>query len=213
MAEYMMKKYKLTKLFLILSLIILLILAIRTVIRNANFANEITLYSHDRLIEDNYEIELNLGSAYGVVGELDKTLYHYKKSVELFPNEANYASLGLFAEWKGNLLDAKHYYEKALTARSFYQNPNKRLSFTYAKLCTVYLLLEEYEKAKNTCLQGLKAYPNDHDLWLALAKTEYMQGNKAAARTAVRKAAESKTDKQTLQLYEIIEKNQPLKLK
>ena len=212
MTEYILSRYNIKQVLLTASFIILLV-SIRTIMRNANFANEISLYTHDRLVEDNYEIELNLGSAYGVVGELDKTLYHYQKSVELFPNEANYASLGLFAEWKGKYAEAKEYYKKALTARSFYQNPEKRLSFTYAKLCNTYLLLQEYENAKETCLKGLKAYPKEYDLWLTLAKTEYMLKNHKEALLAAKKAQEIRSDEKTLRLLHVIEKNEPLNLK
>jgi tetratricopeptide (TPR) repeat protein len=210
MIEYFFPLSKTKHLLIPLSCAILLMLSVRTMVRNANYSDEITLYSHDRLVEDNYEIELNLGSAYGVAGNLDQTLTHYQNSVTLFPNEANYDSMGLFSEWKGNLSDAKMYYEKARLARSFYLNPKKRLSLTYIRLSYIYLRLHQAEKAREVCLEGLKQYPNEHVLWLQLAQSDYLSNHQVEALISVAKAKALSPDENTIKTEQIIQKKQPL---
>lgn len=207
--EYYFSNNKKSTLFTLV-IFLLLILSVRTMIRNANFFNEITLYENDRLVANNYEIELNLGSAYGQVGQLDRTLYHYQKSIELYPNEANLDSMGLFSEWKGNLPLATAYYEKALTARSFYLNPNKRLVITYTRLGYTYLKLQHLEKARDISLKGITYYPNEQQLWVQLAQSEYLLGKRKEAMTAAEKAKALKSTPLTEKLIEIIKTNQTL---
>lgn len=193
--------------------LLLFTLAIRTMIRNANFANEITLYEHDRLVSDNYEIELNLGSAYGLVGKLDKTLYHYQKSVALYPNEANYDSLGLFSEWKGDFINARRSYEKALQSRSFYLNPKKQLAITYIRLSYVDLKLADYEDAREVSLNGLRQYPQEPALWLHLAQSAYKLHHLEEARHAVTKAKALQNDDNTTYTYKTIMAGEELEIK
>jgi hypothetical protein len=212
LVDQLLIRKKVHSILITIAVLLLIIFSVRSMMRNANFANEIALYSHDIQIETNYELELNLGSAYGVIGELDKTLTHYKKSVALSPNEANYDNLGLFSEWKGNVKEAEMYYRKALNARSFYLNPKKRLSFTYIRLSFMYLLLHDPENARRICLEGLKQYPNDHDLWIQLAQSEYLLSHHEAALVAAKKALAIKSDEKTLRIHAIIETKQPLEV-
>src|SRR5260370_40719782 len=88
----------------ILGIILLSLLSIRTIVRNTNWSDAITLYEHDSNISDNYEIENNLGSEYADIHKYDEALTHYKKSEALFPFETNTYNIGFVYEEMGNLV-------------------------------------------------------------------------------------------------------------
>lgn len=113
-------KYKQIYIVSIIFIIFIVIgLSLRTIIRNSNWHDEITLYSHDSKIYDSMNDETNLGSDYEVQKEYQLALFHYEKAVSILPTELNLYDLGYVYEETGNLQKAKEYYTKALTYNKY----------------------------------------------------------------------------------------------
>ena len=81
----------------------ILLLSMRTIIRNTNWSDNFTLFIHDNRIVENYDIENNIGGEYFLQSNYHKALDHYLKSEELFPYEVNTYNVGVTYEQLGNL--------------------------------------------------------------------------------------------------------------
>jgi len=168
-----------------LSVIILITLSMRTIVRNTNFSNEIALFTHDSYAKDNYEIELNLGSAYYANKDFQDAIIHYKKSISLFPYEANYVSLGNAYMKIGKTDLAKNYFFKAYNSKSYM--PQKHIFTTYTGLGWTYLLTNDPKNAKNVLELGLREYPDLSDILLPLTVSYYELDMQKEALNAARR--------------------------
>ncbi len=83
----------------IATVVIISILSIRTIVRNANWQDSITLYTHDIQVDDDYTKEGDLGMILMDKGMKDQAYQHFEKAVELNPRSKAY----LFQyNWVGN---------------------------------------------------------------------------------------------------------------
>lgn len=183
--------------------ILLCVLSLRTIVRNANWINALTLLSHDSQIEDNFTIENDLGSQYGLVGDNKIALSHFQKSVAMYPYESNLYDVGLMHERLGNPNQAIEYYTKALNQKETYSLTHKHamsLYFDYGKL----LLDTNPTNAIAILKEGLADYPNEGHLWTLLALSEYRLHNQKEALTAAKKANQILHNEQTDYLYKRI---------
>jgi len=145
-------------------LIIIVLLSVRTIIRNADFHDAFVLYLHDSKISDNYDIEDNLAGEYYAMGNYREALTHYKKSVELFPYEVNYYNLAYCYSQLGEKQQAIDAYAQALRRKHYSSIPQKHLSITYTQYALTLLEVREYQKAKRIITVGLSEYPDSSDL-------------------------------------------------
>jgi tetratricopeptide (TPR) repeat protein len=189
---------------------LIVLLSTRTVIRNANWADAFTLYTHDMKIHDNFDIETNLASEYFFAGKYNGAVLHFRKSIEMFPHEGNLYNLGLTFEQMGDREKAMVYYYKALEARNYTQVTHG-LS-TYERLTWLLLLSDSFKQAKEVSSKGLKDYPQSESLWMNLAISEYRLGDFDQALFAAGKARSLKPNEKTNSLYIQILKRQPLNL-
>ncbi len=97
--------------------IVLILLAWRTVIRNMDWHDPFTLYTHDSNIETNYDIENNLGFEYESRQNYDKAIRHFNKSVALYPYQVTLSNLAHAYQGAGNYQKAKEYYIKTLHSK------------------------------------------------------------------------------------------------
>jgi tetratricopeptide (TPR) repeat protein len=203
------------KIFGYFVIIILIIFGTRTIIRNTNFYDAITLYSHDIQIQDNFDLENNLGVDLQLVNRNAEALAHFKKSVALYPFETNLSNLSTMYAVTGNLQKAKEYSLQALSTKhySYSQIPHKHDQVTYERYAFVLIKLHENEQAKSFLLSGLSDYSNAGTLWLLLSVAEYNAHNKEKALSYLLKAKTSLPQGGTDYVYNQIMNNQPIELR
>jgi len=71
---------------IIAAIIILGMFSLRTIVRNTNWSDEITLFSHDVQVDDDYLKELMLAQDLINKGMKEQALPHFEKSIELNPH-------------------------------------------------------------------------------------------------------------------------------
>lgn len=170
---------------------VLVALSIRTIIRNADWRNRITLYSHDVKISDNSGLQSNLGLEYFNLQENDKALIHFKRSVELSPSGPGLSNLGAIYDRLGDIEKAEEYYLKAINFRHPPDNgwpvaPDYVMK-SYLGLTTMLLFSEKPEAARVIALRAVREAPNSANLWSILAAIEYKLGHTQEALVAAEK--------------------------
>lgn len=174
-----------TKNIAILILCLLLIgFGIRTVVRNLNFYDDLTLTSHDvKVIPNSYLLENTIGVTYLFNGNLNAAKEHLERSIYLDQHSQSWNNLGIMYAKLGDLKKARQYLHKSVEL-SDYGN----YELAYENLAKVELLSNNPKEAKRTAEMGLVKFPNEPNLWLALATAEYQLGDKEAVLIYVQKA-------------------------
>jgi protein O-mannosyl-transferase len=165
----------------------LLVLAIpilggRTIIRNTNWRDGLTLYSHDsQVMGESFDIENNLGVELFRAGKIEEAKPHFEKSITLNPKwHFAYNNLGVVYEREGNLLKARELYEKTILMSDYYL-AYENLGFN---------LLETGKKGEAiTFLEdAVSKLPLNSKLRAALAIALYKEGKQAEAEKEARNA-------------------------
>lgn len=156
--------------------LIILALAVRTMMRNTDWRDPITLYSHDGAVLENFDLENSLGAELNMVGKTNEAIFHFQKSVNLFPHETNLFNLGLAYETAGDPDKAEKYYFEALKAKSYREVPKPHMhhSVTYEKL-GILLLRHDPQSGLRVINSGLADYENNAQLWYTKALCEYKE--------------------------------------
>lgn len=171
---------------------IILLLSVRTVIRNTNYRDDITQQSHDTQIQENYLLETYLGINYRLRGSDALAIKHLEKSVSIRPISFNLFTLGFLYESTGDLGRAKENYHQAIIAADSYYSENKYRFPNDVKVYIRYALVllenKEYAKAFEIAGRGLQYYPKSSILWVTLATIYYAQENYQGAESSLKKA-------------------------
>jgi protein O-mannosyl-transferase len=198
--------------FYTVGLLVIVALSTRTIVRNTNWTNNITLYAHDAKIYDNYQIEGNLGSEYLSQGNDEKFLYHTNRSIKLFPNELSISNLAYFYLVHGDMEKARQYYKKALSYNIYPPEGHKIIvDEIYRGIAWSYIHSEQFEQARAFIKTVLPEYPAEDILWGDLAISEYKLGNKKEALVAAEKAKNLLQNAATNYIYNQILNNKPIK--
>jgi hypothetical protein len=190
----------------VLAIIILIILSIRTMVRNTDWRDSLTLYLHDSKINDNFAIESNIGVEYSAKGQDDIALIHYQKSIQLFPYAVNLYNTGNYYGKRGDMDTAREYYYKAIDAPAFSEAARKDLSLGAAKLLISHDTPLQAKAFVNTLLLR---YPKSAELWADFAICEYYLHNQDQALAAAYKAKILLNNGATNYLYNLILNKRP----
>lgn len=178
--------YKMT--FIVIGVIILILLSMRTIVRNTNWQNADTLFTHDSRILDNYNIEANLSSEFRNEGNNDEAIYHMQKSVNFLPYETNLLNLGVLYEGEDNSKLARHYYLMAINAKSLWYPIHIHDVGVYVNVLPFLIKHNDLINAKKYETLALQDYPDNQDIWLLKAFLEEKFGNHQDAVIAAQKA-------------------------
>jgi tetratricopeptide (TPR) repeat protein len=191
-------------LFIIGSLIIIL-LSIRTMIRNLDWKDDLTLNSHDVKISVNpYDIENNLSYDYIVNHQCETAEYYAKKSIELYPDSYNYMNFGESYFCLGNYGEAKKIF---IQAQNFGDDNN--LPYDHlADLSLVYGDKKDSIKFLNNT--AAKKFPSDPKIWLDLAILEYKNGDTDNATYAIKQAYKYDPSENNYYVYSLMTNHRPL---
>jgi len=178
----------------VIAIIFLSLLSVRTIIRNMDWHDGLTLYTHDSKISDNFDLENNLGGEYGKKNKLTEALVHYKKSVELLPNGINLYNVGNTYATMHNPQEAEYYYRKAIS-NNYFSLHNKNhiapsyLLSSYVALSSLSLSLGKPMDARTFAKEGLVINPQYGYLWILLALSDYQLHNQKEALSDLEKAS------------------------
>lgn len=182
---------------------ILILLSIRTIVRNTNFYNDMTLYTHDSGILDNTFIENNLGLEYATEKNYREALKHFQKSMGFQPTILNMQNSMNMYEIEENKQAAREIAVKILNLNiNDYTMNNYDGAVVNASGLLLYYDTPQY--AKDFILHALQKDPNSSYLWANLALSNYMQQNQREALVDAEKAKTLNPSEQTNYLYTFI---------
>lgn len=198
------KKKWLKKILIVCLIILIAVFSLRTIIRNTNWKDGLTLYSNDiNISKDAFDLENNLGVELYRAGKFDEAEIHFANSVKLAPGWwTNWNNLGAMLERKNDLTGAKKYYQKAVDNGQYY--------LAYENLAKIYLRTESPENTITFTEKSLIILPNNSTLWFVLAVSEYKLGNKDKALIAAKNAYLLNQNQQNSYIYSRLSQNLPL---
>lgn len=157
---------------------------IRTIVRNSNFYNDTTLYSHDlRVIPNNYVLENTLGVAYLFNDDLNAAKVHFERSIYLNKHSQSWNGMGIIHAKSGDLKKARQYFLNSIKLSN-----HGEYTLAYDNLVRIDLLLNNLPEARQMGKQAVTKFPHEATFWLLLAITEYKLGNEHEALLNVQKA-------------------------
>lgn len=199
---------KITKtIVLTLLIIVISLLSIRTIVRNTDWRDGLSLYSHDAQIStESFDLENNLGVELFRTGKFKEAKIHFEKSIKLAPNWwTNWNNLGAIEEREGNTEKAEQLYRKAIENGQYY--------IAYENVANILLLQKkDPKKAKEFSEEALQLLPNNAKLWLILALSEHKLGNKERALIGARNAAFLNPNQLNMYVYSQLQKDLPLEI-
>ncbi|MBI4009493.1 tetratricopeptide repeat protein [Candidatus Roizmanbacteria bacterium] len=157
------KKHRLPS-YLILTTIILL-LFIRTWLRNFDWKNDLTLYSHDiKYTKKNFVLDNSLGAALISLGHYREAKPYILSSIKSYRYYANLNNLAIIYTHEKNYKQAKEYLNLAIK-----DSNNEQAYENYANFLLHY---DDIKEAEAFTKKALIIFPKDANLWLTLKKIE-----------------------------------------
>lgn len=158
------RKWKITG--VVLATIVILLLAARTIVRNTNWRDGLTLYSHDVIVNPNFDLQSKLSVEFYNAGQLNQAMTHAQKALALEPYDI--PALGTLA-----LIDVKQQKPQLaipLFQKLLVQDPKNYLGLT--NLINAYLVSGDRVDALKYTQEALKIYQNDQSLLIFLKMVE-----------------------------------------
>lgn len=142
-------------------IIIVIGFSIRTIVRNVDWYNEDNLWlAAARTSPSSSQNHNNLGDYYGRHGDLENSVRHFQRAIELKPNYADaHHNLGNAYRNLGRLDEAVSQYEKALSI-------NSNIWQSYQNIAAIHYQQGEFDKAKVYIEKGILVEPNNPNLRL-----------------------------------------------
>lgn len=194
---------KVLKLLSIVLILAIMGLTVRTIVRNTNWVNGLTLYSHDiKISKNSFDLENNLGVELFRAGQYQEAKGHFENSITLQPKwYFAYNNLGAVYEREKDYKRAKDLYKKTLSLSDYY--------LAYENLASL-LLRENPKEAEKFTQEALKKLPGNPRLWLTLALAEYKLGNKTLAQDAAKKAYLLGPSQEAAYIYSLLLEGKPI---
>lgn len=183
--------------------ILVLVLGARTVLRNRDWKDNLTLFSADvQSVPGSAKIHEGLGAAYLEAGQFDLALQEMQKALQIYPDfpEAM-ESYGLLQSWKGNYQAAGPMMERA-----FYMvtRDNPHYDDMAVNLAALYVQTNHMDGALQLLNREISESPGYGRAWANRAVVHYKLGEVVAARadaeTALRLEPGNKQARNLLQL-------------
>lgn len=184
--------------FLILGGIVIVLLSLRTIIRNRDWRDGYALYSHDiQISKDSFDLENNLGVELFRRGDVEDAKRHFEKSITLQPEwTISLNNLGAVYNRMGDLKKAKFYYKEA-TEKGDYYLAYENLAFLLIKDRATDKVTEFLKKA------SLK-FPQNVKINIANAIVYYRLGERGEALRFATRAVQLDPSPQNQFIYQTI---------
>lgn len=184
--------------FVVLALFIVILLSLRTVVRNTDWKDGGTLYSRDiKTSKNSFDLENNLGVELFRKGDLESAKTHFERSVELQPNWA--ISLNNLGAVYNRLKDpekAEFYYQKAIEKADYY--------LAYENLALLLVKKPNSEKTLNFLQEAVLKFPKNPKINIASAIVYYQLGKRDEALRFAARAVQFDSSPQSQFIYQTI---------
>lgn len=188
--------------------VVVVLLSIRTTVRNSNWKSPLALYSHDAQYNNTaFDLELNLGVELFKAGKSSEAKEHFEQSVALAPNHwTNWHNLASYYFTQRDYDKAGEYYQIAIKNNPLYLK-------AYENYGNLLISKGDYEKAKDFLGNSVEKFPKESSiLWLYLAISSYKLNFPEEALDAARKAYQLAQNKETQYVYYNLSRGLPLKI-
>jgi len=141
--------------------LLIIILGARTIIRNRDWKNNLTLFGHDvQYSKQSFEVEGNYAFALIQAERYDEAEKHLKRAIELKSSSfSSYEGLGEIYAKKGDINKAIEYYYKAIELGGSYG--------AYANLGLILIYQKKLSEAEELLNEAILKFPKDPNLkWL-----------------------------------------------
>ena len=157
-------------LILLVTVLLILVLSYRSMIRSLDWKNDKTLVIHDIKIDPN-SLSLQNNYAYLMMQEKNYkvAIPYLEKSLATFKDTSSYNNLAFSYAKVGEKENSLATYEKALKLGDFYM--------TYQNYIAELIRQEKLEKASELTKKAIEKFPNNNKLWLLASVIEYKKGN------------------------------------
>ena len=180
---------KFTVLLIILSVSILIVFSVRTVMRNTDWRDEISLYEHDITLLKNANsgasvnvLEHDLITQLVQTGRINEAEYYALDFEDHTGDIDTLNTLGIIYAKKNEYAKARYWFTKAI------QSSNLPVEKTaYENTSKLFLLEKNNKQAESTALVGIKKFPNDPVLWQHLGLAQIELGLPAQATVSAQK--------------------------
>ena len=190
------KKIKTFSMFF--AFIIIFTFSIRTILRNFDWKNGLTLYRRDII---NNPTAFDLQNNYGVelfrIGKVDEAKKHFEKSIVLAPKWwTSYNNLGAVYERKGDLKQAEKLYRQAIKNSDYY--------LAYENLGFLLLKTNQIKEAVSFLEKAILKFPQNSRLKVALSLAYYKENRQEEALMMAKQAFYLEPTIQNKNLIELI---------
>lgn len=194
--QKIVKKY--FPLFAVLALSIVIILSLRTIIRNSDWKDGYTLYSRDiKISKNSFDLENNLGVELFRKGDLESAKTHFERSVELQPNWAiSLNNLGAVYDRLKDTEKAELYYKKAIEKGDYY--------LAYENLALLLVKEPNSEKTLDFLQEAVLKFPKNPKINIANAIVYYQLEKKDEALRFAARAVQFDPSPQNQFIYQTI---------
>ncbi|HVA96447.1 MAG TPA: hypothetical protein VND99_02220 [Candidatus Acidoferrales bacterium] len=197
------KNYKSTVINIVI--ICVVIFSIRTIVRNTNWFNEKTLYTHDITIaKQSFDLENQLGNVYFQEHNNKEAIIHYRRSIDLWNCSDALNNLGYLDQSTGNIQAAEQNYLQSVQCSGGYKD--------YGNLILLLVKLHKLDLAEKYTKEAIVKYPNGAGLYFILGVIDDKKGNKQEALKNLGIGYQLSHDPQIAQAYIEVQNNKPVDL-
>lgn len=185
--------------------IIIVLLSVRTIVRNNDWSDEFTLAKHDiKHDPNNYILANAVGAEYLRRGDANNAIGFLEKSSSHFTDAQTLSNLGAAYLMLGNYSESKEALQKSIEINE--------LSDTVTNMAWLLATRGDPVEAEAFIRNKLDKYPQLWKLWMDLAIAEYKLSKRDEALQAAKQAYSLAQNGETAYLYNQISKNLPLKI-
>jgi protein O-mannosyl-transferase len=190
----------------ILASLLILTFSIRTVIRNGDWKNNMTLYSHDIYVSpQSFDLSNLLGESYLQQHQYDKAKIYLEKSNQLGPG------YWITLEGLGEVYADTGHINKAISAFSKAIESNDRYYPAYVNMTRVYYYTNRLVDAdKFLTTKALIKYPNDPYFWSVKGAVDYRLNKKQKGISEMQKAYNLSKVSFYLNFLKLMQKNKDI---
>jgi len=190
----------------LLAVPILLILGVRTWIRNSDWRDGLTLFRHDLKLEQNAYLEGAIAAEYMTTGQYAESIPHWRESLRLngwgIPAWYNMAYA---YEKLGDFPQAEAHYQTYLGLNE--------ADYAYESLLALMLKTDPTgTRSAQIARKAVDKFPEDPKFWLVLAISQYLTGDSREASASAAKSYKISPTRDALYVADRIQKNLPIEL-
>jgi tetratricopeptide (TPR) repeat protein len=197
---------KLIPVVLLISIILIVVLSIRTMIRNTNWQSQGILLSHDVAVAPNdYLLELIYTTELVRDNKSDEAMPHIQKAISLYPESSRaWNTLGAIYYNKKDIPHAKEAFLRSMSIDNYFGTYEN-----YGKLIKEH---DSPQKARDFLRKATAIFPNSPILWRYRFIVEYKMGNHDEALLSAKYYYFLKGDEESYAIYNHVLNKTPIKI-